>query len=551
MKTAIVTLIIIFLIIGAIYYYNQGNGLSIIENVKEKITRTTSSAGGNSSIQTKTSIVHETITQSTSTPTTNTQTSSINEDSLQSIIEKIKRDSSKIDFSYTNSILSSNKLSVSLSWTYNGPVFYLDAWNDKSIGENIGFYDKDLNALYTVDINQLTETDILNEGNISSDMYTVYLLPDNVKPVDFKLINSGFNYGLMVLNESGGILLYPVDFSQYKIGPDGGYVHSVIFLKNEPFMEFYEATTVVKNYTLAHNAKWMDIQSACGIDDFRMEFFRLFYWNDTTFIVKSFSQRSISDVVEDNMDIKLFGEEKTYDLESTGLRIADVYGSLISSACSIIETKDSKLYITVPADYNAPISLNNTLVIGPVFEKYKSLAIKEQGYSLNEPFGIFALLNNNTIEFKRAFYYNITNGTLTYYSGTVKLDHLPPGDPVMIKFNIGPSVYTDTLLAVVDTKDNIYVYNISIVEVDRDGTLGPLGKLLFKLQTRKPPSRLSFAYDTIDYPENYTILKSISGGRIHVTIPEGSIYFLLAYNQFTSNGEQIVYNISYGIHPGS
>jgi len=87
-------------------------------------------------------------------------------------------------------------------------------------------------------------------------MYTVYLLTDNVHPVDFRLISGGFNHGLVVLNEFGDILLYPVDFAQYKIGPLGGYVSSLVFLK---YMSFMQSVYPVKNYTLAQHADMMDI----------------------------------------------------------------------------------------------------------------------------------------------------------------------------------------------------------------------------------------------------------------------------------------------------
>ncbi len=43
--------------------------------------------------------------------------------------------------------------------------------------------------------------------------------------------------------------------------------------------------------------------------------------------------------MRDGFDVKLVGEERTYNLERTGLRVADVYSALIGSACNNIEDK--------------------------------------------------------------------------------------------------------------------------------------------------------------------------------------------------------------------
>jgi|GEM_PF-4822697 len=556
MKSLAIALFVLIVIIGAAYYYKHGEVTGIVENVKNKLSTTS---------KTSTSTAPSTGTVTSTNPrTSNTQTTpngggasggethTWSEGSLESIEDKVVRDAQRIKFSYTASVQGNNKLSLSLSWLYDGPVFYLNAWNDRDFdlgGQHIGFYDRDLNALYEVNLQDIVELDVLGGGNLSSGIYSVYVLPDNVHPVDFRLIVSGFNYGLVVLNESGDILLYPVDFALYKVGVQKDFVSRIVFLKYEPFMEFgYPA----KNFTLAYNAAHMDIQEACGIDDFRMEYFRLFYWNDTMFVMKSFSYRSISDIVEEGRNASLEAEEKTYNLKATGLKVADVYASPISSACSIIETMDRKLFITVPLTREAPLTLNNTLAIGPIFEDYKSIAIKYQGLTMDEPFGILALLDNNTIEFQRAFEYDASNQTLSYYSGTVKLDKPPSNEPVMIKFNSGPYPYSDALLAVIDNKHNIYIYNITIEKEDEaTDTYGLYGKLIFKIYIPDQPTRLGFDYRVNEGQSSLTVLKNIQGETVNVNIPEGTIHFIIAYNQLTSNGVQIVYNITYGIQLGS
>ncbi len=71
---------------------------------------------------------------------------------------------------------------------------------------------------------------------------------------------------------------------------------------------------------------------------------------------------------------------------------------------------------------------------------------------------------------------------LSYFAGTVKLDKPPTGEPVMIKFNTGVYPYSDALLAVVDDKNNVFIYNIT-VEKEEDpttNTYGIRGKLFFK-----------------------------------------------------------------------
>jgi len=548
-KAAIVTLVIVLLIIGAIYYYNQGSGLSIIENIKEKISNTTSTEKSIPG-QKKTTGIHTTTTQASGG--TNTQTATGGENSFQSIIEKVKQDKSKIKFNYTTTVLSDNKFSLSFSWTYDGQVFYLTATNNRDVAseydeKHIGFYDKDLNALYDVDIGSVMD-DILYDGNITSDMYTVYLLPNNIKPIDIKLI-VGLNHALVVLNESGDIYFYPVDLAQYKIGPIGDYVYVVIFLRHEPFMQ---SIIPVKNYTLAHNADAMNIQYSCGSDYYLKEYVRLFYWNNTTFTIKNFNSRDIHDIMYYGLNVRLKGEEKTYDLEKIGYKVVDAYRSLIMSACSIIETKDgkdNKLFFTVPAKDETPVSTNNTLTIGPIFEGYKSIAIKYQ--FIDEPLGIFALTNNNTIIFQRQFYYNSSNDILTYYSGTVKLDKPPINEPKMIWFNLGMYSPDNALLAILDNKNTLYIYNITIVKNNAEpGTLGLEGRLLFKLHIQKPLSRLEFSYQQ-NYSDEFNVLESINGERVPVSAPTETEYFMVAYNQFTSNGEQVTYNISYGIQPGS
>ena len=552
MKSLAVIFLVVLVVIGVAYYYKSGSVTSIVENVKNKVPRITPSTTytGSPSGTVTSNSPGSTSTQTIIEETTNTGTYAQGQGSLQDIKNMVVRDASKIKFSYKASIVGDGKFSLSLSWVYDGPVFYLDSWDDKDLnpwGQHIGFYDRDLNALYDVDVRNLIEMDVFDNGDLSSDMYTVYLLPDNVHPVDFRLISGGFNHGLVVLNESGDILLYPVDFSQYKIGPLGGYVSSIVFLKYMPFMQ---SVYPVKNYTLARHADGMDIQESCGNDDYRMSYFRLYYWNTTVFVIKSFNERSISDIVQDGLDVKLIGEEKTYNLEKTELKVADVYGALIGSACSIIETSDSKLFITVPINREAPLSPNNTIAIGPVFEDYKSIAIKDQGFAFDEPFGIFALMENNSIIFHRGYEYNVSDQMLSYYAGTVKLDKQSTGEPVMIKFNSGVYPYSDALLAVVDDKNNIYIYNIT-VEEENSSTYVIHGKLLFKTGLSKQSSRLGFDYVEGTGNNEYSVLKNVNGGRTQVTVPEGTVHFVIAYSQLTSSGEQIVYNITYGIQPGS
>ncbi len=142
--------------------------------------------------------------------------------------------------------------------------------------------------------------------------------------------------------------------------------------------------------------------------------------------------------------------------------------------------------------------------------------------------------------------------TLSYYSGTVKLDKPPDNEPVMVKFNPGPYPYSDALLAVIDDKHNMYVYNITIEKEDEaTDTYGLHGKLLFKIHIPDKPTLLGFDYMENEVESSLTLLKNMQGETANVDIPEGTIHFIIAYNQLTSNGEQIVYNITYGIQPGS
>ena len=180
MKSLALALFVILIVIGVAYYYKSGSVKSIVENVRNKMpansprATNTSPPGG---IVTSNS-PGLTSTQTNIGETTIARTHTRGQDFLQDIENMVIQDASKIKFNYEASIVGDGKFSLSLSWVYDGPVFYLDSWNDKDLnpwGQHIGFYDRDLNALYDVDVKSLIEMVVFDNGNMFTDY--VYCLP--------------------------------------------------------------------------------------------------------------------------------------------------------------------------------------------------------------------------------------------------------------------------------------------------------------------------------------------------------------------------------------